>query len=80
MTPGEFKACCRVLGWRSRADVARALLADETRVGHITRWRTGQSPIPWWVTRDLRHALGIGPGDPWPSGLTVHEAVIPRFK
>lgn len=80
MTPSQFKACCRELGWRTRADVARVLLGDEGDVQTVTYWRTGARRIPPWVARDLRALLGLSESDPWPSGLHYHRAVIPTFE
>ncbi len=79
ITPAQFRTAMRLLGWRYRTQAAEALLGDERDVGPITKWLNGRRRIPWWVARDLRAALNLGPEDPWPSGMTCHELVLPEL-
>ncbi len=78
LTPLQFRTALQVLGWTPRR-AAVELLADERDTRLISAWGTGRTRVPDWVARDLRAALGLGPGDPWPSGYTRHELVLPEW-
>jgi hypothetical protein len=78
MTPLQFRTPLQVLGWTHR-QAAAELTADARDVRLISGWATGRTRVPDWVARDLRTALGLSPGDPWPSGYTRHELVLPEW-
>lgn len=55
MTPEEFDAALKQLGWKP-ADFCR--LADVHR-NTVSRWTNGSVPIPGWANRFLAMALEI---------------------
>ncbi|MBN1630369.1 MAG: hypothetical protein JW990_11440 [Thermoleophilia bacterium] len=63
LTPLQFRTALQVLDWEPRR-AAWELLADERDAPLISAWATGRTRVPEWVARDLRTALGLGPGDP----------------
>ena len=67
MSPAEFRAALRALGWTQAQ-------AGDYLVGRVSvsAWATGRQPVPEWVARHLRQALGLGVDDPWPTAAHSH--------
>lgn len=55
MTPAEFKQSLSLLGWK-QSDFARA---TDMHVMAVSRWVTGDAPIPGWVDLYLSALLAL---------------------